>query len=381
MPIIAGTHVLSGRPKVSKNSDNLAFLVSIVKNNYRKGEIDFEDFRSFLVRNKLSGFAYSIIHNARLKEAFPPAVMECLKYSYIEQWSRNELLLKEIGLLNEIFIKEGRDVIFMKGPFLAEHFYGDIGARMISDIDVLVKGREEIDNLDSVLAKNNFRRLSSDLINKKLTRYFTHHFEYKKKAINLDLHWALQSHFSFRLDYDKVWFSKRKISLNGKDIFILSDEYALVAILLSMFMDIQSGSLALKPFIDIYMILKKMDEKTDWAAFFKNRKTEGLFAISLNTLNLFMRLFECRADFKELDLYFMENERHNRRWDMGFMPTVANHSRRPIAPFRNKLWAFKLYDSSICKSLLWWASSLLFRISVYRSTNPRLLNRLLDFAF
>lgn len=367
------------------NIVNLELLKSIIKEDYANSKkyllessVDFNSFANFAAYHKLSGYLYSIISNSPLRDAFPLGLIKDLKLSYIKQWSKNEKLLREIKILNKLSQKEDYDMLFLKGPFLAQHFYGNIDRRLISDIDILVKSKKDVEGLNSLLSEYGFKRQSLTFINKDLTYYFTHHFEYKKQAINLDLHWALQSHFTFNFNYKKIWDKKQEISLQEQSFAVLSDEYTLVIILLAIFMDIQYGGLYFKSLIDAYMILKAINKAFDWELFFENRKKEGLFLISFGMLDLVINSLECHDEFKELTSYIEKNKTVIKYRGLGYSLNIFNRSRYSISAFRSKLWAFKLYDSPVIMSFFWWIVSGFWRIMVCRNNNPRILNKLVD---
>ena len=358
--------------------DNLNLLSFIIKKDYGSIEnylerdyFDSNNFMNFVDKHQLSGNLYLALNNSHLRSLFPVDLIEHFKFIYIRQWAKNEQLVKEIVKLVELFIKSRQEVIFLKGPFLAQRFYGDLDRRAISDIDILVK-KEETDNADRLLIRDGFQRNSVALINKKLAIYFTHHFEYRKRDIDLELHWALANHFSFNISYEKIWNEKQKFIFKDRLFYVLPDEYELVFQLLSIFKDIQIGTIALKSFVDTYMILKTINKNIIWKEFFDNRREEGLFSISLNTLDLVLNIFDCHENFIGLSGYIEKNKRIVKYKDVNQKSELLNRSR---CAFKNKLWAFGLYQTSIFKSFSWWAISLPFRLAMHREWSRELLRR------
>lgn len=358
--------------------DNLNLLSFIIKKDYgsienylERNYFDSNSFMNFVDKHQLSGNLYLALNNSHLRSLFPVDLIEHFKSIYIQQWAKNEKLVKEIKRLAELFVKFGQEVIFLKGPFLAERFYGDLDRRAISDIDILVK-KEAIDSAEQLLVRDGFQRDSVALINKKLAIYFTHHFEYRKRDIDLELHWALANHFSFNINYEKIWEQKQKFIFKDRLFYILPDEYELVFQLLSIFKDIQIGTIALKSFVDIYMILKAIDKNLNWKEFFDNRKEERLFSISLNTLDLVLDIFDCHKNFIGLSEYIEKNRTAVKYKVLNQKSELLNRSR---CAFKNKLWAFGLYQTSIFKSFSWWAISLPFRLAMHREWSRELLRR------
>lgn len=340
--------------------NNLKLLEFVIKKdyasieNYLKTQIfDFNSFKDFIDENQLSGNLYSALSVSYFKNLFPVDLMEYFKSFYIKQWAKNEQLIKEIERLSELFMRAGKEIIFLKGPFFAQRFYGDIDRRVVSDLDILVN-KKDVNTLDKLLIKNSFKRHSIVLFNKGLTIYFTHHFVYCKQDIILDLHWALENHFSFNLNYKKMWKEKEKFIFKDKPFYVLSDEYELILQTLSIFRDIQLGTLKLKLFMDTYMVLKSVNNTINWEDFFINRENENIYLISLNILDLVLDIFNCREDFIELSKYIKKNEKYlDKNLQLLDCPKPA---------LKNKLWAFRLYRTSFLKSFCWWIISLPFRL-------------------
>jgi hypothetical protein len=88
----------------------------------------------------------------------------------------------------------------LKGLYLAKRFYGDIDRHALWDIDILVR-KENLPDAQKLLAASGYFRKSNVFLREDLSSYFTHAFDFAKKGVSLDLHWALSSHPSYRLDY------------------------------------------------------------------------------------------------------------------------------------------------------------------------------------
>jgi hypothetical protein len=274
----------------------------------------------------------------------------------------NERLFNEVEQLGDLFRKFGREVIFLKGLFFAKRFYGDIAQRAIYDIDILIRTQKDIEIIHRLLRERNYQRISKTLISTKVDRYFTHHYAYHKFDKVVELHWNLQSHFTFKIDTDRIWNHKQKIIYNNTAYYVLSDEYELVAQIISIHTDIQFGTIVLKPLLDAYIILKKIDSRTCWEAFFTRRRAEGLFFISLNTLDLVLSIWDCAGEFTDLATFIRTNGAYLK---CNKTDQKLNLFERSGITWRKKLWAMGLYQTSLFGSWCWWGISLPFRLAVY----------------
>jgi hypothetical protein len=352
-----------------QNAAYFKLLSFIVKENasgieklLKSDNIDFNDFGKFIWKNHLSGNLYSLLHNSKLRSLLPDTLLEQFKPSYLKQWTTNEKLAKEIELLSELFNEEGKEVIFLKGPFLAKRFYGNIDRRAIADIDFLVK-KEDIDYIDYLIKRNGWVRRSFVFPGKSAVLYFTHHFEYERNGIDLELHWKLSTHFTFKLDYPKIWQQRRSYEFRNKSYWVLSDEYELVVQILSIFKDIELGTITLKSFLDAYMMLRTINHTGNWKEFFNDRKNEGIYKISIYTMDLVLGFLDCRNEFPKLASYIKDNLVLIKQSSLADKLKLLDHSRFAV---QNKLWSFKLYATNPINSLCWWAISLPFRLITYR---------------
>ena len=293
---------------------------------------------------------------------FPDRMTGDLKNSYLEQWTKNEKLLRETERLSDLLGIGEVDVIFLKGAFLGARYYGDIDRRAVSDIDLLIK-KEALHRSDRILRGFGYVRNSRAFPSEALASLFTHHFEYGKNDLDLDLHWNLSTHFTFKIDYVRLWRDSGEFMFRGRSYRVLSDEYELVFQLLSIFKDIELGTIKLKSFVDAYMIMRAAYGEIRWAEFFERRRREGIFNISLNVLDLLLGLFELNEEFPEVAAYIDVNRVLIELTDPEEKAALITRTGLNI---RNKRWALALYSSGSAYSFIWWLTSLPFKLQVYR---------------
>ncbi|MFI5322343.1 MAG: nucleotidyltransferase family protein [Thermodesulfobacteriota bacterium] len=328
-----------------------------------------DDFYRFVRSNHIAGTMYSILSSSEFRTLFPEELIERLKSSYLEQWVKNEKLLKETEMLSELFGRASEEVIFLKGAFLAERYYGNIDMRAISDIDLLIR-KDWLERADRTLKGFGYVRKSHAFPSKAVASLFTHHFEYRENGIDLDLHWNLSSHFTFKIDYRRLWRDSRQFEFRRKGYRVLSDEYELVFQILSIFKDIELGTIKLKSFVDAYMIMRLAYGRIGWVVFFERRRSEGIFKITLNILDLFLALFNSREEFPEISAYIDDNAEC-----IGLIDLEEKLSLITRAGFslRNKRWALGLYSANPFNSFLWWLISIPFKLQVYRQGGHRIV--------
>ena len=285
----------------------LADNYAAVETRVHAPEFEFNQFRAFTDLHHLSGYLYLHIKGCPLEGLFPPEQLEYLGRRYALQRQRCDEILLEAAHIQDTFKAAHQSVLFLKGPFVAQQFYGDMHQRFHWDIDILVP-REDVLAADQLLRGAGYSKLSLVLVGNNAMTRFTHTYDYHKRIggpdqsvqrqyLPLDLHWSLRSHFSYRLNYENIWEQQEECQLQGRSFPVLSAEYALVMNVLGIFCDIELGTTRLKSFLDLYKMLDAVDSGMDWDAFFEQRTSENIFMIVLNVIDLLLVVLECRSRF------------------------------------------------------------------------------------
>ena len=349
---------------------NVELLRLLVRRDYprveqylARGRFDFQSFGRFAEWHRLSGFLFKINSEANLVSLFPADLLKHFKFSFLLQSFKNKRLLKEAKHLAPLLECFSPPALFLKGPFMAHRFYGEISHRSIADLDILVAGSEDLENVDRLLTAQGYRRTSLMPLSHRVAFYFAHHYCYRKDDLALELHWALQRHFSFAIDYQRIWALHARVTINGRPYRVVSDAYELVLQVLSAFTDLQVGTFQLKSFVDVYMILRAIEKTVDWDVFFARRRRERLFLISLNILAMVLDLFECGQEFQSLAASIKRNREFRRVHGLAQTLEFLN---TPRLGLRGKFRTFHLYEAPFLTCFLWWAVSLPFRLAIYR---------------
>ena len=174
----------------------------------------------------------------------------------------------------------GVDVLLLKGIYFAQRFYGGSQWRPQFDVDVLIRSSARRQSRRALLAAG-FTRTAYDL----------HSATFTREHLKVDVHSWLRRAPAYRIDEAAVWNSAPTVTVEGLEARTLSDEFAVVMLVLSTFEDLGQGTTRLKQLLDAYLLLRSMDPSTDWSAFFERRSRENISPIALAVLDLLVRLF------------------------------------------------------------------------------------------
>lgn len=321
---------------------------------------DVAAFIAFAREHLLAGFVDDRFRELQLTRCLPAADLAASAAGALLERARSERLVAELRRLGELLPESGARVLFLKGPLLALRFYGSLEARVAADLDLFIQGRD-LPRVESVLREAGYTPAFRLLLGRRMSRYFSHHFTYRHEDIPLDVHWAFQRHFTFAIDYPRVWESAERVELEGRVYEVVSAEYELVLQLLGVLTDLQVGKLALRSAVDIHRLLRAMDGTTDWKAFCARRKRERILRPAACVLALVLELLQCRAEFPALAETLAPALRGAPSTSVAVQ--AALHS-RPLSPLR-KLLALRMYEAPLPAAMGWWLVSLPFRLAVY----------------
>ncbi len=222
MPDKEWTTVLSCCRGVSGNQQ--AGLPVMEKNT------DWQRVVSIAKKHGLINFVYlRLAENCR--DLIPKEVLSQLKAIYFQNSTRNTYLgaclIRILNLLEQNNIK----AIAFKGPVQAEMIYNDIGARVFSDLDILVK-KENAVQARNLLLNQGFKT-SVNIPESQTSHYLKkeNFFQLADQArgINIDLHWEITGRYNLLPIYYPL--SEQAIhhaTLLGKDIRTLNYDDLLI---------------------------------------------------------------------------------------------------------------------------------------------------------
>lgn len=194
----------------------------------KNGDFDWNVLHQIVSVEALSPLIYRIL---RSEDWLPINVETEWRNAYYQNACRNTLLLRELGKVLQSLADVGVDVIVLKGAALAEKVYGDIAARPMVDLDLLIHPedltivREVVANLGYQLAGVEMQSgFNEEFRNEEI------HWKQGLVNVNLDLHWKLLSPVYYQRTFLTDWFWETAIltNISGSPAFILGNEAQIV---------------------------------------------------------------------------------------------------------------------------------------------------------
>lgn len=210
-------------------SKELKLLIQLVKSkNELKdiGQLQNIDWRLFL----------DLVHHHRCQPIIylklkdmpqtivPLEIIQALQQTYTKNTFKMLQLSGEMEQISKLFAENEIKTLFLKGPALAHHLYGDISLRTSKDLDVLVR-EKDLAKVDALLLASGYVKDGAPfLLNG--TKRKTHHVEYVhlQKKIQIEIHWRLHNPPVKEPSFDELWQRKRRSALTSSPVFFLGEE-------------------------------------------------------------------------------------------------------------------------------------------------------------
>ncbi len=329
----------------------------------RSRALDPSAFAAFLGTHQIAGTSYLLVSGSSEGKSIGAEFVQTLKRGYVHQWAKSQQLLRQLKSVFDLFAATNQEFILLKGPYTAERFYGDLSARAFLDLDLLVPPKAMAAS-EAQLCGAGFTKVSRVLGNKAISRFFTHHVEFQKPGVSLELHWCLFRHPSIRIDHECVWSSSGLWRHDGVEYRVLSDAYALEMQAVSIAKDIELGTANLKPMVDLYMMLTALDTKLDWRDFLRHCEKENVLRVVATIIQMCLTLFGARDDCPRASAALQRTNQDQTPMDWSTIYPLFEPGHR----VQKRLWALRLFEMSALGYLGWWAVSLPFRVATYRSS-------------
>lgn len=221
-------------------------------------------------------------HLKPLDLLLPGELVENLKQEYLKQALRNIRLYQELSKLLRLLQEKNIAVIVLKGAYLAETVYDNIGLRSMSDVDLLVKKGDLLRVEQELLASGGM----PEDCNRVITQY-NHCFGYKllKSGLRMEIHWTIRdSDHPFQIDVEGLWSRAQPVTLAQAPAWALSPEDLLLHLCLHTAK--HAYEMQVRMLCDISEVVRRHGTGLDWQEIGARARQWGI----LRAVYLFLRL-------------------------------------------------------------------------------------------
>lgn len=198
----------------------------------------------------------------------PEVVKTILQQVYYKTFSRSTILHDHFRKIAEAFNKHNIQVIALKGIFLSQELYQDIGLRQFSDIDLLVK-EEDASSCLSILDTMGYKPVEfkvSEFVRKNTE---TIHFPpMVNRGVSIEIHIKLHKNTeSYHLDIVEIWKNAVPVTVDNIPVYALNTNDLLIHLCVHLDKHFRSENVQFTCFNDITNYLEKYAEIIDWNSF------------------------------------------------------------------------------------------------------------------
>ncbi len=177
-------------------------------------------------RHGLQGFLHHKLQDNHPLVKIPAESEKVLKSAWRANHFANFLRFQLLGRVLAGLKKTGVPVIVLKGAYLAQKVYPNIGRRLMIDVDLLIRP-EDLEKSDAVMAACGFRRQEFSLETSSQTNEF-HYLEENSKAA-FEIHWELvRPDHPLAVPRDIFWEQAVNTEISGTECLSLAPEHLLL---------------------------------------------------------------------------------------------------------------------------------------------------------
>ena len=234
---------------------------------------------------EISSQIYHLLKQAGKLEETPLFFQKRLKQKYTEALYQNLFIKNQTEMLLKEFERSGIEVIPIKGTVFAEKYFGHIGARSTSDIDLLIKNNE----LDRAIECINTLGFTPDLKDIPSGFNLTFNKELPQSTIPLmvELHWNIMDPTTADLNIEEFW-NQSKPFQDFNYVKELSDFHTFYMIVLHGW---RHNMNSLKYFIDILQLIIMSKESLNVGELLEIGKKDKTLKRMVRTLSIVYNVF------------------------------------------------------------------------------------------
>ncbi len=253
---------------------------------------DWDLFANTIIERGIGPLFYKKLSMLKNSGLIPGNVKNKLQQSYLKTLSRSMVFYNAFAQLGIEFNKNDIPFIALKGIFLSEWLYQDIGLRQFSDIDLLVK---EEDGLNCIamfvgLGYSQSVDLRTDFV--KSHNEIIHYAPMIKEGVSIEIHIKLHRYSErYHIIIDEFWRNARLVNINTIPVLALCDKDLLIHLCIHLDKHFRDGHVQFTCFNDITNLLEKVGDTFNWEDFVNTcrlHKSEDVVFLYIVLVNKYM---------------------------------------------------------------------------------------------
>ena len=227
---------------------------------------DWDYFTNQAVRSGLGPLVHKNLPLLKIYDVIPREAKTKLQQIYYRSLTRNMMIYEHFRKAVKAFNEKGISVIALKGVYLADTLYQDIGLRQMSDIDLLVRD-EDTESCCHILHGFGYRQ-SQNYFNSEIFRWlFTpkHIPQMVLNGVAFEIHSKIHaSNRGYHIKINDLFRRSRPTVINSTHCLSLSADDLVLHLCIHLFEHLPQPQFQLYRFCDIAEVLRNCGHELDW---------------------------------------------------------------------------------------------------------------------
>ena len=257
--------------RVNLDAERLIALLREAGRAVAPGSFDAADWQRIVELAQRQSVAPILYARLKERDSVPsPGSAQRLREIYLGTFKRNARLLHEVGKILRALQASDIPVIPLKGAYLVEAVYGNLGLRQIGDVDLLVK---PVDLAKALEVLRTLGYAAAHPIEIESVRQVSQHMPplSKQGGVTLELHWTIlnpckNAHFGDR-DLDQVWSRAIPARIGGVQALSLPPTDLLWYLCVHASLEHRFNGVGLRAFWDLALVIRRFTGEIDWELF------------------------------------------------------------------------------------------------------------------
>ncbi|MEE9911664.1 MAG: nucleotidyltransferase family protein [Deltaproteobacteria bacterium] len=281
----------------------------------RLASVSADEWRRVIVLARQHSVSPLLHHRLKsLALSLPVEPADELKKDHLVLSMRNVRLYHILSDVLQLLQEKNIAVMVLKGAYLAEAVYSDIGLRGMNDIDLLVK-KDDLPRVEQTLLASGGEATDCQ----RVITQDNYHFGYKLpgSGIKAEIHWTLMAMDNVTNDIHGMWARSQGVTIAQTATRALSPEDLLLHLCLHMAKHV--FDMQLRMLCDIGEVVRHYEAKLDWSQIDSRARRWGIQRAVYVILRLAQELLEaavpadrlaslCPDDFNECYLVQMRDQ-------------------------------------------------------------------------
>lgn len=236
-------------------------------------------------RQNITPYLYTLLVNLNISHGMEIPQREKLNKLHLSNTVRNMLIVHDAEIILRTLQKAGIPAVGLKGIYLLENVYPNIGSRSMNDIDLLVR-KQDLPKCLEVMRKLGYQTVTYfSLADENID---TKHVPPMKKGSGplVELHWTLlEEDEPFTIDAEALWQRAVPATIANVDAFALGVEDLILHLCMHLTY-LHYLNLGLRGLLDIALVIHKFRLEIDWQKLVWIARSWGAERVSALTLKL-----------------------------------------------------------------------------------------------